>query len=631
MTILRALWRFLVGVKDLLVLLLLLLFFGGLYAALNSRSAVAVPDGGALVLALNGAIVDQATETSAIEAATGRDTGGEIQMRDLLGAIDKARTDSRIKGVVLDLDTFVGAGAANLQAIGNALDAVRKAGKPVHAYATAYTDDGYYLAARADKVWLSPLGAVLVAGPGGTGLYFQKALEKLDIDINVFRVGTYKAAVEPFTRQNASPEAKAADQALVDSLWGTWLQDVKRARAKADVTGYLAALPQRLARANGDQATAALQSGLIDAIASRGDFNAAMIKLFGYGDPQRFGSYQGITLNRYIAATKSVVPETGPAVGIVYVTGDIVDGEAPRGQAGGTTIARAIADAAADDDIKALVVRVDSGGGSVLASEEIRQALLAAKAGGKPVVASFGPVAASGGYWVATAADEIYAEPATITGSIGVFAIIPTFNRSLTDLGIGTDGVKATPYSGEPDVLRGLGPETRQILQTSVEDIYRRFTTIVGAARKLPVAEVDRIGQGRVWAGTAAKQLKLIDQFGDVDTAVAAAARRAKLTGKVRTVAVEKPVSPFETFVASLAAPGDDDAEAGASVARDPWARLLGASRLRLLAAIGDVRALADGPVMQASCLECAGYGSPRPARARDGGEVLARLAALPR
>ncbi|KPF61808.1 hypothetical protein IP88_15425 [alpha proteobacterium AAP81b] len=629
MAILRTLWRVLVGVKDLMVLLVLLLFFGALWIGLNSRQAVRVPDGGALVLALDGAIVDQATESSAFDAATGSSAGREVQMRDLLGAIARARSDSRIKGLVLDLDTFVGAGEANLQAIGGALDAFRKSGKPVHAYATAYTDAGYSLAAHANRIWLSPLGAVLITGPGGSGLYFKQALAKLDVDIEVFKVGTYKAAVEPFTRQDQSPEAKAANQALVDSLWATWLADVKRARPAADVSGFLAALPQRIARAGGDQAVAARDAGLVDEIAGNSAFHAAMTKLFGEGDSQRFGSYKGITLARYIAATRSVVPESGDAVGVVYVTGDIVDGDAPRGTAGGTTIARAIAGALDDDDIKALVVRIDSGGGSVLASEEIRQALLAAKAKGLPVVASFGPVAASGGYWVATAADEIYAQPSTITGSIGVFAIIPSFPRSLAALGIGTDGVKTTPYSGEPDILRGLGPETRVILQASVEDIYRRFTTIVGAARKLPLAEVDRIGQGRVWAGSTAKSLKLVDQFGDLDAAVAAAARKAGIKGTPRIVAVEKPTSPYEQFFASLAP--DPDAEADAMVARDPYARLIAASRRRLLTAVGDVRALAGGPVMQASCLECAGMGSPRLGRARDGGAVLGQLATLGR
>ncbi len=626
MTFARTAWRVLVGIKDLLVLLILLLFFIGLWTVLNSRASTKIADGAALVLALDGAVVDQASEQSALQFASGRDMGGQTQVRDIIRGIDTARDDKRIKAIVLDLDTFVGAGEANLQSVGAALQRFRKAGKPVEAYATAYTDDGYYLAAQANHVWLNPLGGVLLTGPGGANLYFKKLLDKFDVDVNVFRVGTYKAAVEPFTRVSASPEAKAAEQALVDSLWKTYTADVQTARPGVDINGFLATLPQRLGEAKGDQALAAKNAKLIDMVGTRSDFDAAMVKMVGEGDQKRFGTYRGVTLDHYLAATTSLLPAKGQAVGVVYVTGSIVDGEAPRGTAGGTTIARAIAKAVAEnDDIKALVVRVDSGGGSVLASEEIRQALIDAKAGGLPVVASFGPVAASGGYWVATAADEIIAQPSTITGSIGVFAIIPSFNRTLAEYGIGADGVKSTPYSGEPDVLRGLSPETRVILQSSVEDIYRRFTTLVATARKLPLAEVDRIGQGRVWAGTTALQLKLVDGMGGLDVAVAAAAKRAGLKGDVRTIDIERPESLFAQSLAGFFSSGEEEDQAS----RDPFAKLAALSRLRLLAAVGDLRTIAAGPTMQAACLECAVQGSPRVGTARDGGDLLGRLAAV--
>ncbi|MFZ4689841.1 MAG: signal peptide peptidase SppA [Polymorphobacter sp.] len=626
MTYARYAWRFLVGVKDLLVLLLLVLFFVVLWSALNSRATFNVPAGGALVLNLGGAIVDQAAEQTPFELASGSDIGSQRQARDIIRAIDTAAKDDRIKALVLDLDTFVGAGQANLQSIGAALQRFKKAGKPISAYATAYTDDGYYLAAQADKIWLNPLGGVLLTGPGGTGLYFRDALAKLDVDINVFKVGTYKAAVEPFTRADASPEARAANQVLVDSLWSTFIADVHAVRPAIDINAFLAQLPQRLGAAGGDQAKAALDAKLVDAIGTRSDFDAAIVKQVGTGEQRSFGTFKGLTLDTYLAATTSVVPESGPAVGVVYVTGNIVDGEAPRGTAGGTTIARAIAKAVSDnDDIKALVVRVDSGGGSVLASEEIRQALVDAKKGGLPIVASFGPVAASGGYWLATAADEIIAQPSTITGSIGVFAIIPSFNRTLAEYGIGADGVKSTPYSGEPDILRGLSPETRVILQSSVEDIYRRFTGLVAASRKLPLAEVDRIGQGRVWSGSTALQLKLVDSMGGLDAAVAAAGRRAGLKGELRTVDIERAESPLVQLLNSFAGPGEEQEQ----VARDPFAKLTAASRLQLLAALGDMQAMANGPTMQAACLECGAMGSPRTAAAQAGGSWLGKLALL--
>ena len=609
MAIVRGVWRVLVGVKDLLVLVLLLIFFIALWSALGNRAQLTVPKGSALVLSLDGAIVDQAAERSPLQALSGSSIGAETEVRDYIRAIDTAAKDDRIKALVLDLDTFVGAGQANLQSLGQALQRFKKTGKPINAYATAYTDEGYYLAAQADKIWINPLGGVLLTGPGRSNLYFKNALAKLDIDVNVFRVGTYKAAVEPFTRSEASPEARAANQALADTLWQVWLADVRTARPASDVAAFIAQLPQRLGAAGGDQAKAALDAKLVDAIGTRSDFNDAMIKLVGEGEQRRFGTYTGVSLDRYLAATQSLVPAKGDAVGVVYVTGNIVDGEAPRGTAGATTISRAIARAVSDnDDIKALVVRIDSGGGSVLASEEIRQALIDAKKDGLPVVASFGPVAASGGYWVATAADEIIAQPSTITGSIGVFAIIPSFDRAIGRLGISADGIKTTPYSGEPDILRGIGPETRVVLQSGVEDIYRRFTTLVGTARKLPVTEVDRIGQGRVWAGSTAKQLKLVDSMGGLDAAVAAAARRAGIKGTPRTIDIERPGSPFAQLIETFIGPGEDQDQ----VARDPFAKLTAASRLRILAAIGDVRVMADGPTMQASCLECAGQGSPR-------------------
>jgi protease IV len=617
-------WRTLVGIKDFLVLCLLALFFISLSVLLSAgKPAAGVPDGGALVVALQGAIVDQASEVSPLEAFSG---GGlmEVQARDVIRALNRARDDKRIKLIVLDLDGFAGAGPANITAIASAIAQVRAAGKPVHAYATAYGDDAWALAAAATRIWVSPLGGVVVAGPGGSNLYFGRALDKLQIDVNVFRVGTYKSFVEPYTRASASPEAKAADQVLADSLWNNWLAEAKLRRPQAQVAAYVAQLPQRLGAAGGDGAKAALAAGLVDRIASRDAFEAAMIEAAGEGDIQEWGAWRGVGLPQYLAATQGRARSSGDAVGVVYVSGNIVDGEAPRGTAGSATIRAALREALDNDgDIKALVVRVDSGGGSVTASEEIRAALLAAKSDGLPVVASFGPVAASGGYWVATAADEIFAQPDTITGSIGVFAILPSFPRALNEIGINADGVKTTPYSGEPDVAAGLSPQVRAVLQMGVEDIYRRFLGVVGEARKLPAAEVDRIAQGRVWSGTDAKRLKLIDNFGDLDAAVAAAAKRAGIEGDVRVVDIEKPEPPWVT-----ALKGFGSAETAGIQARDVWAMAVQASRLRMLAAAQDLAFLASGrgATMQAACVECAVAGSPRPAAARTAETWAARL-----
>ena len=623
MAFVRGTWRVLVGIKDLLVLLLLLLFFVALWAALSARSPLTMPSDAALVLDLDGSVVEQATPGTAFAFFSGADMPPEIQVRDVIGALDAARSDSRIKLVVLDLDTFLGAGQANLQSIGAALRAFKAAGKPVYAYATAYTDDGYYLAAQATQAWINPLGGVLLSGPGGPNLYFKGALDKLDIDVEVFKVGTYKSAVEPFIRSDASPEAEKVDQILVDALWDSYAADVAAARKGADVDAFLANLPARVASAKGDFAATARDAGLVDRIGSRAEFGRMVASAVGDGSDRRPGSFNGVELRPYRAATKS--RGSGAAIGIVYVAGTIVDGEAPNGSAGGDTIAGQIDLALANPDIKALVVRIDSPGGSVLASEHIREALAEARGRGIPVVASFGPVAASGGYWLATAADEIVAQPTTITGSIGVFAIIPTFNRALKELGIGTDGVKSTPYSGDPDILRGLTPETRAILQASVEDIYRRFTGLVAKARRLPQARIDEIGQGRVWAGTTAKQIGLVDRLGGLDVAVAAAARRAKLPADTRTIDVEKSPPLLGQFLASALGAGTDDTE---SAARDPFARAAALSRLRLFAAVGEAQAIARGPTVQAHCLACSSLSAPRPVAVAAGTGWLARVSA---
>ena len=610
MRFIRGLWHFLVGVKDALVLLFLVLFFGGLWAALSShggRSAGGggVPSGSALLIDLNGRLVEQETARTLGLGGSGPQ---ETELRDVLRAVDHARTDSRIKAIVLDLDTFNGGGQANIQAVGQAIDRFKAAGKPVYAFATGYVDDGYQLAAHATEAWLDPLGGVLLTGPGGANLYFKSALDRLAVDVEVFRVGTYKSAVEPFIRADASPEARAAEQALVDSLWRGYAAEVRQAR-RADVNAYLTALPATLKSDGGDEAKAALDAHLIDRIGSETQFGRRVAQLVGDGDNPERAPYRAVKLASYLKAIEPV-HAGGDAVGVVYIAGNIVDGEAPTGQAGGDTIAKAVRKALANDDIKALVLRIDSPGGSVLASEKIRQALMEAKDKGLPIVASFGELAASGGYWVSTPASYVYAEPSTITGSIGVFAIIPTFAKTLDKYGIHADGVKSTPFSGEPDVLRGLTPATRVVLQTSVEDIYRRFTGLVAGARHLTPARVDQIGQGRVWSGADALGLHLIDAYGGLDEAVADARRRAHIAADARTVDVEAEPTWLSRLLKGLGR--HDDAE---SQARDPFAKLTQASRGRALAGLGTARTmLAGGSTMQASCVECLAYGAPAPA-----------------
>jgi protease-4 len=595
-------WRVLVGIKDGLVLIFMLIFFGLLYAALTVKPYSGTVREGALLLNLSGGIVEQPAEQSPMDVLSGSPLGSEHRLRDLVHGLDKAASDKRIKAVALDLDGFGGGGQSAIANVADALERVKKAGKPVVAYATAYTDDSYQLAAHASEIWLNPLGGVVVAGPGGSNLYFKGLLDKLGVTANVYRVGTYKAAVEPVTRNDMSPEAREASQALAGSLWETWQQDVARARPKAQIAAYAAAPAQRLAAAEGDMAKAALNAGLVDKLGDRFAFEKEMARLAGEDDKEAFAR---TSLKAWTEANPA--SESGGEIGILTVAGTILDGTAGPGTAGGDTIAEALERGLRDGNLKALVVRIDSPGGSVTGSERIRQAVLEAKAQGLPVVISMGSVAASGGYWIATAGDRIFAEPSTITGSIGVFGVLPSFEGALQKLGIGADGVKTTPLSGEPDLLEGISPEASQMLQMGVENTYRRFLSVVSKSRGLPVQQVDRIAQGRVWDGGTARQLKLVDQFGSLGDAVAEAARRADIDPEDATVTyLEKEPDFFTQMLASF---GEEDA---GEPPADAYSLIAAQPQQLLIRALEDARQILAGPAIQARCLECPSSGAVR-------------------
>jgi protease-4 len=616
-------WKLLVGIKDGLVLAFMLLFFALLYAAMTARPTLGAGDRGALLLALDGPIVEQPAQATASELFSG---GGprEYRLRDVVHGLETAATDDRVKTVVLDLDIFSGGGQAAISAAGEALDTVRKAGKPVLAFATAYDDDSYQLAAHASELWLDPMGGVLVTGPGGANLYMKGLLDKLGVTANVYKAGTYKAAVEPFTRNDMSPEAREALTAVYASLWESWQQEVRQARPKAQLAPYVADMPGRIEAAGGDMARAALQAGLVDKVGSREAFDRRVAEIAGTRYDNVPGSFRRIAYRSWIEANPA--GEEGGEIGILTVAGDIVDGEANLGTAGAETIVRALDKGLRERSLKALVLRVDSPGGSALASERIRQAVLAAKAKGLPVVVSMGSLAASGGYWVATAGDRIYAEPSTITGSIGVFGILPSFEGTMAKLGLGADGVKTTPLSGEPDLLRGPSPEADRLLQMGVDGTYRRFLALVSAARKIPVADVDKIAQGRIWDGGTARQLRLVDAFGGLDDAVREAARLAKLDpDEADAVWLEKQPDFGDRLLMSLAGDGEEE-----RAAPDAFSRLAAGPRLRMLAAIGEAERLVSGAAIQARCLECAGQGgAPRRLAAGGAGAWLARLFGL--
>jgi protease-4 len=594
MKFVRAIWKLLVGIKDALVLIVMLLFFGLLYSALSARPAPV--RNGVLDVNLNGSVVEQPSRVAWSDVASGNRLG-EYRLRDLIQALDKAKDDDRVKAVALDLDGFVGGGGTAMGDLTDAVRRVRAAGKPVIAYSVGYTNDSYELASAASEVWLNPLGGVLVAGPGGSNLYYKGLLDKLGVTANVYRVGKFKSAVEPYIRNDMSPEARENYLALDQAELESWLQAVKQARPKANVDLFLKDMNGAVAAAGGDLARAALANGLIDRIGTRREFEDRLAELGGKSDKEGIG-YAQIKLGPYVSDVVNQNPK-GP-IGIVTIAGDIVDGSAGPGSAGGDSIAKEV-ERGIRDGIKALVVRVDSPGGSVLASERIRQALIEAKAKKIPVVVSMGSVAASGGYWVSTPADFIYAEPSTITGSIGVFGVIPSFQGTLKKLGIGADGVKTTPLSGEPDLLKGPSPAASQLIQTGVNSMYGRFLGIVAQARHKTPQQVNEIAQGRVWDGGTARQLGLVDGFGGLPDAIAKAAQLAGLGNERGVRYLEPPVSFRERLIETLAGGQEDNTtapeDAFASLARQP--------RQELAAAIGEVRSILGGHSIQARCLEC--------------------------
>lgn len=617
MSFARSLWKLLVGIKDALVLLFMILFFALLYAGLKGA-----PDPvheGILHVDLDGVVVEEAAEIDPFNALVAGDRLAEWQRRDLVAALREAATDDRIKGVALDLDGFLGGGQVALGDVASALDEVRAKGKKVTAFATGYSDDAYQLAVHADEIWLDPMGAVAFAGPGGNNLYFAGLMDRLGITANLYRAGgnDYKSAVEPYTRSDMSPEARRNAEELAGAMFEHWLEGVEKARPAADVRSWAKDPEAWIANAKGgDLAEAALDAKIVDKVAPRRAWHAMLAELGGESDANPDG-YKVVALGDYIAHAKT--QHADGRIGVVTVAGSIVDGTSPAGTAAGTSIADAIDDAV-DEGIDVLVMRVDSPGGSALASERIRQAVVRAKEKDIPVLASFGNVAASGGYWVALGADEIYAEPATVTGSIGVFGIFPSFEGSLAKLDVGVDGVKTTPLSGEPDLLGGPSDAADALIQAGVEHTYERFLALAAAQRKMDVGAVRNLAGGRVYDGGTARQLGLVDGYKDFDEVIARAAELAKIDAddardEVRWV--DRP-SQYPGFLTDLFATGN-----GAS-APAAYSWLSGGSERRLAAALGEVEAMLAGPSIQARCLACPSDIAP-PRKATSGWRELVK------
>jgi protease-4 len=531
--LLHWIWLGLDGLRKILHLLLLLLIFG-VIGSLFSRPIPFVADQAALVIAPQGPLVEQFTGDPFERALadTLRQGPVETRLRDVVDAIDAARDDERISSLYLDLGGLEGGGTAKLQEVAGAIDAFRATGKPVIAFGEYYDQPQYYLAAHADEIFLDPQGITYIDGFANYGLFVKDAIDKLSIDWNVFRVGRYKAAVEMFTRNDMSPDEREESLVWLNSVWGTWKADVAKARnlQPAALQAYADNVGESLRKVDGDLARLALDAGLVTQLEGRYRVEERLAEITGQDEDAH--SYKGIDHLAYLAnvrSSKALSKRPVDKVAVIVAAGEILPGEQQPGTVGSDTLAGQLREARFDEDVKAVVLRIDSPGGSTFASEVIRREVNEIKAAGKPIVASMSTLAASGGYYIAMDADRIVASPATLTGSIGIFAMFPTFQRSLERVGVHVDGIGTTALSGAFSPLRPMGEPTREILQQSIEHEYARFIGMVAKSRKQEVAAIAAIAQGRVWSGADAKKLGLVDQLGGYQDAIELAAKLARL------------------------------------------------------------------------------------------------------
>ncbi|HET6395308.1 MAG TPA: signal peptide peptidase SppA [Pseudoxanthomonas sp.] len=566
--------RFFVGLWDVMNftrrLILNLLFFGLLFLVLIGF-VVAVGSGGGvkplqdrttLVIAPEGRLVEQFTAdpvTRALGKALGDASVEEVQLRDLLRAIDGAREDKRIERVLLQLDKLQPGGLASMREVARALAQLRAAGKQVVAFGENMDQSQYLLLAQADEIYLDPMGGLLLEGLGRYRQYYRQGLqEKLGVDVHLFRVGEYKSAAEPYILDAASPESKEADLYWMNDLWQRYLADVAKAR-KLDPAQLAAAidnLPEGIAAAGGDLARYALDLRLVDGLKTREEVLDLLARR-GVADEDSDLGFRSVGLSGYLQQldSKRSPVDQRPQVAVVVAEGEITGGDQPAGRIGGESTAALLRQAREEDEVKAVVLRVDSPGGEVFASEQIRREVELLKQAGKPVVVSMGDLAASGGYWISMNADRIYADPSTITGSIGIFGLIPNFTRTLDRIGVHTDGVGTTRYAGAFDVTRPLDPGVGRVIQSVIDKGYADFTGKVAQARGRTVEQIDEVARGRVWSGAQARERGLVDELGGLAEAVADAATRASLgeKDKYRVRYIEKAATPFAQFMAGMA------------------------------------------------------------------------------
>jgi protease-4 len=556
MGIIRRIFRFIGSIISGIRTLLGVVIFGFVLIAITGMFAddlQPIPDKGALYLAPTGFLVDQKAYADPLEKILSQGMESETLVRDVVEAVDAAASDSRITHLLLDTDYMTGAGLSKLEEISSALLRFKESGKPIIAVADNFSQQQYYLAAHADEIMLNPLGGVLITGFSAYSSYYKEALDKLKIKMHIFRVGDYKSAVEPYMGNSMSTGVKEERRAIIDELWQFYGSQVENLRGlpTGAINDYTNNLHTKLRSANGDSALLAKQQGLVDQVASR----TQMLKYLNEVIPSTEGEFNSINLNGYLSHIRREQITSAAAkqhrIALVVAKGTMMDGEQPEGSIGGDTLAGIFADLRKDENIKAVVLRVDSGGGSAFASEVIRDAMAATRAEGVPIVVSMGSVAASGGYWIATEADRVLALTTTITGSIGVYAVIPTVEDSMAALGIYSDGVSTAEISGIMQLDRAMTPQAEMFFQAGVDNVYTQFLALVADARNSTPVEVHEIAQGKVWTGEQALELGLVDQLGDLNEAIKVAAELANLADYMVDYR-RKPLSVYEQLLVGM-------------------------------------------------------------------------------
>lgn len=550
-------WHFINGTRKVFLNLLFLMFiFIIFFAVAQPTEKLRLKPDTTLVIRPYGNIVEQYTSTAldrALQEATGQDRS-ETRLRDMLEAIHRAAGDDDITQLVIDPSYMWGAGLASLKDLGHAVDSFRSTGKPIIALADNLNQQQYYLASLADEIWLNPGGLVWIDGFSNYRHYYREGLEKLAVTINLFRVGEYKSAMEPFIRDDMSEAAKTAGKYWLNDLWQQYLEGVSENRGIPldSLVEAIDDFPNRVEAAGGDFALYALELGLVDRLMVAHETRQELAKR---GTPDKAGdSYRAVGMEDYLALSKGPTGlGTKKRIAIIVAEGEIVRGRHPAGRIGSISTAEQLRRVARDDKVAALVIRVNSPGGDAGASEAIRLEIQQVREAGKTVVISMGNVAASGGYWMSMAADEVWASPATITGSIGVFGMLPTFERTLEKIGVHTDGFGTTKLAGKARLDRPLDPDIARLFQLSTERIYRQFLELVGEAREIEdLAEVDERAQGRVWSGQQALTLNLVDKIGTFQDAIEASARIAGLDDNYKIDWIEPKKSALDEMFMGL-------------------------------------------------------------------------------